>query len=80
MIAARRLGELYVVVANDLEAIAPRIAEVEKRSRQHLHARLQMAAVVWRLFATFLKREELVAQINERHILVFPAQLELEYP
>jgi hypothetical protein len=39
-----------------------------------------MATVVWRLFAAFLKGEELVAQINERHFLVSPAQLEIEYP
>jgi hypothetical protein len=91
----RCLGELYVVVADDLEAIAPRIAEVEERSRQHLNARrgqrladgvlvvnhkAEMSTVVWRLFAAFLKRKELVAQINERHFLVFTAQLELEYP
>jgi hypothetical protein len=91
----RRLGELYIVVRNDLKAIAPRIAEVEERSGQDINARFgqrpangvlvidhkpEMATVVWRLFAAFLKREELVTQINERHILVFPAKLELEYP
>jgi hypothetical protein len=34
----------------------------------------EVATVVWRLFAP------LVTQINERHILVFPAKLEREYP
>jgi hypothetical protein len=90
----RRLGELDVVVANDLDAITPRIAEVEERSRQHLDARFrqraadgvlvvddepEMATVVRRLFASFLKGKELVAQVDERHILL-PAKLELEYP
>jgi hypothetical protein len=91
----RRLGELDVVVANDLDAITPRIAEVEERSRQHLDARFrertadgilvvddepEMATAVRRLFASFLKGKELVAQVDERHILVLPAKLELEYP
>src|SRR5689334_11869401 len=91
----RRLGELYVVIRNDLEPIAPRISEVEERSGQDINARCgersangvlvidhkpEMAPVVWRLFAPFLKREELVTQINERHVFVFPAKLELEYP
>src|SRR6516162_759678 len=91
----RRLGELYIVVGNDLEAIAPGITEVEERSGQDINARFgqrpanrvlvidykpEMATVVWRLFAPFLKREELVAQINERHVPVPPAKLELEYP
>ena len=91
----RRLGELYIVVGNDLEAIAPGITEVEERSGQDINARFgqrpanrvlvidykpEMATVVWRLFAPFLKREELVAQINERHVPVPPAKLELKYP
>jgi hypothetical protein len=33
-----RLGKLNIVVVNDLDAIAPRVAEVEKRARQRLNA------------------------------------------
>ncbi len=91
----RRLGELYVVVADDLEAIAPRVAEVEERPRQHFDACFdqrsadgvlvvdhepEMATIVRRLVASLLEREELVAQIDERHLLAFPAKPELEYP
>ena len=66
----RRLGELYIVVGNDLEAIAPGITEVEERSGQDINARFgqrpanrvlvidykpEMATVVWRLFAPFFE-------------------------
>jgi hypothetical protein len=40
----------------------------------------EMATVIWWLPAALLERQELVAQINERRVLVFPAKLELEDP
>src|SRR5262245_31462463 len=89
-----RLAELDVLVADNLDAIAPGIAEVEERPRQRLDARFdqrlmdcifvvdhepEVATVVWRLAMSPLKREELVAKVNKRHILAFPAKLEFEY-
>src|SRR5271156_6656549 len=91
----RRLGELNIVVANDLDAVAPRVPEVEERSRQRLNACLgqcstdgilvvnhkaKVAPVVWRLTASLLKREELVAKVDEGHMLAFAAKLEVKYP
>ena len=38
-----RLGELDIVVADDLDSIAPRIEEIEKRTRQRLDARAASA-------------------------------------
>src|SRR6187200_3593902 len=76
----RRLGELDVVVADNLNAIAPRVEEVEKRPGQRLDTcvsqrfsdgflvidhQSKMPALVSRLRTTPLKREELVAQIDE---------------
>jgi hypothetical protein len=67
----RRFGELDAVVANDLDAIAPRVSEVEERSRQHLnaclgecpanrvlvvHNKTEVAPTVRRLAASLLKR------------------------
>src|SRR5262249_12264268 len=87
------LGELDVVVAHDLDAIAPGIAEVEEAAGQHLDAsRLQgaprrllvvdhqaeMAAVVGRLLAALLERDELIAEVDEGHGLALAAQLERE--
>ena len=36
----RRLGELDIVVADDLDAIAPRVEKVEKRAGQGLDPRI----------------------------------------
>src|SRR5262252_3743524 len=89
----RRLGELDVVVTDDLDAIAPEIEEIEKRTAQRLDARgreraphrvfvvddqSEMTAAVGRLRAALLQREELVAQVDERRGLALAAQLELE--
>src|SRR5262249_12927832 len=91
----RRLGELNIVVADDLDAVAPRIAEIEEWARQRLDARsreraahrllvvdheAEMAAVVGRLLAALLQRDELIAQIDEGRGLALAAQLELEQP
>src|SRR5690349_5632785 len=89
----RRLGELDVVVADYLDAVAPGIAEVEKLPGQRLHARLReraahrllvidhepkMTAVIGALRAAFLKSQELIAQVDEGRGLASAAQLERE--
>src|SRR5262245_56256584 len=89
----RRLGELNIVVADDLDPVAPWIPEVEKRagqrfdtgSGQRLADRLlvidhetEMAAVVGRLLTPLLQREELVAEIDEGRCLALAAELEIE--
>ena len=89
----RCLRELDVVVADDLDAIAPRVVEIEERPGQHLDAGLcqcaangllvvdhqaEVAAIVGRLALSLLKREELVAQVDEGHVLVLSAELEIE--
>src|SRR6516225_2061810 len=89
----RRLGELDVVVADDLYAVAPGIAEIEEPARQRLDARrrqraadrvlvvdheTEMTAVVGGLGAALLQRQELIAQIDERRGLALAAQFELE--
>ncbi len=43
-----------------------------------VHHEPEMATVVRRLAAALLQREELVAQVDEGHVLAFPAQLEVE--
>src|SRR6266849_1789638 len=40
----RRLGELDVVVADDLYPVAPGVAEIEERARQRLDARRRQRA------------------------------------
>src|SRR5258708_28091692 len=89
----RRLGELDVVVADDLYPVAPGVAEIEERARQRLDSRrrqraadrvlvvdheTKMTAVVGGLSAALLQREELIAQIDERPGLALAAQFELE--
>src|SRR5438270_3660625 len=88
-----RLGELDIIVADNLDAVAPGIAEIEKASgqrrdaclRQRLANRLlvvddetEMAAVIGSLAAALLKRQELVAKVDESRILAPAAQLEIE--
>src|ERR1044072_1613331 len=89
----RRLGELDVVVADDLDAIAPRVEKIEKPARQHIDSRVsqrladgllvvdhkpEVAAIVGGLGPTFLKREELVAQIDEGRGVALAPKLEIE--
>jgi len=90
-----RLGELDIVVADDLDAIAPGVAEVEEGPGQGFDAGLghrpadrvlvvdhqaEVAAVVRGLLSSPLEGQELVAQVDEGHVLAFPAQLEREQP
>lgn len=89
----RRLGELDVVIADDLDAVAPRIEKVEKRARQRFDAgvsqrfaygvlvidhKAKMTAVVSGLGTALLERKELVAQIDEGRCLALPAKFEVE--
>src|SRR6476646_8981693 len=91
----RRLRELNVVVADDLDAVAPRIAEVEERPRQCFDARLgqclangllvvddepKVATVVRGLSASLLQRQKLVAEVDEGHVLAFPAKIDRDDP
>src|ERR1700693_3290081 len=90
---ARRFGELDVVVADDLYAIAPRVEEVEKLAWQRLDAcvgqrladcvlvvdhQSKMAAVISGLRAALLEREELVAQIDEGRRSAFAPKFKIE--
>src|SRR5262245_28370609 len=87
------LGELDVVVADDLEAVAPGIAKIEEASRQRLDSCLEkrlahrflvvdhqteMTAVIGRLPTALLKRQELISEIDESGIAVLAAQGEVE--
>src|SRR5262249_37736001 len=89
----RRLGELDVVVADDLYSVAPGVAEIEEAAGQRLDARrrqraahrvlvvdheTEMTAVVGGLGAPLLQSQELIAQIDEGRGLALAAQLELE--
>src|SRR5262245_9500350 len=89
----RRLGELDVVVPDDLYSVAPGVAEIEEAAGQRLDPRRRqraahrvlvvdheskMTAVVGGLGAALLQRQELIAQIDEGRGLALAAQLELE--
>src|SRR5215470_4241245 len=87
------LRELDVVVADDLDAVAPRIAEVKKGAVERNDAgrlesatgrlfivdyQAEVAAIVRRLLAPLLEGNKLVTQIDEGHVVTLAAQLELE--
>src|ERR1700746_2960523 len=89
------LGELDIVVADDLDSVAPWIGEVEIRTRQRFDAGLdqrfaggilviddksKMAALVSGLRTALLQRKELVAQIDEGHSVALAAKFEVEQP
>src|SRR6476661_2460032 len=89
----RRFGELNIVVTDDLDAIAPGIAEVEKWSRKRFDACVgeclargflvvddepEVTSVVGGLHAPALQRDELVSQVDERHRRTLAAKRELE--
>src|SRR5262249_47531704 len=76
------LGDRDVAVADDLDPVAPGVAEIEERSGQQLDARrlqrpprrllvvdheAEMPAIVGRLLASLLEGDELIAEIDERH-------------
>src|SRR5262249_18510862 len=89
------LRELDVVVADDLDAVAPWVEEIEEAPRQHLDAGFPQGAahsllvidhqsevptVIGGLPAALLKGEELVAEVDERGVVAPAAQLEIEQP
>src|SRR5437763_12360948 len=89
----RRLGELDIVVADDLYAVAPRIEKVEEPAGQRMDAGVgqrradcffvvdhkpKVATIVSRLCTALLKREELVAQIDECRSAAFAPKFEIE--
>jgi len=89
----RRLGELDVVIADNLDAVAPRVEKVEKRAGQRLDSRIgqrladgilvvdhkpKMAAFVSRLSTALLQCKELVAQIDEGRTAALAPKLEVE--
>src|ERR1700704_5805395 len=89
----RRLGELDVVVADNLYAVAPRIEKVEKRTGQRLDTRLgerfadcilvvdhksKMTAAVSTLGMALPQCEELVAQIDEGRSGALAPKFEVE--
>src|SRR2546428_10372065 len=88
-----RLGELDIVVADNLYAVAPRVEKVEKLTGQQFEPRVghcfadcilvvdhksKMAAVVRGLSTAFLQCEELVAQIDEGRGVAFGPKVEVE--
>src|SRR6202040_1813345 len=87
------LGELDIVIAHNLDAIAPGVAEIEKRTADRLDPRhleggarrllvidneADMTAVIGGLFASRLQRDELVAKIDEGHRPALATQLKVE--
>src|ERR1700681_615848 len=86
-------GELNVGVADDLDSIAPRVQEIEKRAGQDLDASVgqrladgllviddqsKMTASVGGLRTALLERNELVTQIDERCCIALASQFEVE--
>src|SRR5437763_7991999 len=89
----RRLGELDVVVADDLYAVAPWVEEVEEPPGQRMDASIgqrradcffvidhkpKVATIVSGLCTALLKREELVAEIDEGRSAAFAPKFEIE--
>src|SRR5450631_1690122 len=90
-----RFCELDILVPDNLYAVAPRVPKIEKRSRQGLDAGIdqcfasglfviddkpKMTSIVGGLCTALLQRNELVAQIDERHVIALAAKLEIEQP
>src|SRR5205823_3941643 len=89
----RRFGELNIVIADDLDPVAPRVEEVEKRTRKSLDAGVgqrlpngllviddesEMTAAVGGLRTAFLERKELVAQVDKGRGSAFAPKLKIE--
>jgi hypothetical protein len=87
------LGELDVLVADNFDAIAPRVEKVEKRTWLWFYPRIsqrradgilvvdykpKMTSIVSRLSSAFLQCEELVAQIDKCRSAALAAEFELE--
>jgi len=89
----RRLRELHVAVVDDLDLVAPRIAEAQPAARRDVDAgprerradalfviddEPEVTPVVGTLPAPGAQREELVAEIDLRHRRPLSAQLEVQ--
>jgi hypothetical protein len=89
------LGELNVVVPDDLNTVAPRIAEIENRPWEQIHdcmgqrspnsflvvdKEAEVTSIVRTLVIAFLERNELVAEIDKHYVLALASQLEVEEP
>jgi hypothetical protein len=89
----RSIRELNRSIVNNLDAISPRVTKVEERPRNLINARrlerppsgflivnneTEMTTVIRWLFASLLQGYELIAEIDEGHILAFAAKLEFE--
>src|SRR6476620_3942981 len=89
----RRLGELDIVVADNLYAIAPGVEKVEKRAGQRLDPRVgqrladgilgvdhkpKMTPLVSGLSSAFLQCQELVAKIDEGRSAALAPKFEIE--
>jgi hypothetical protein len=89
----QRLGELDVVVADNLDAVAPRVEKVKERAGQRLDPRVsqrfadcilvvnhksKMAALVSGLSTPLLQCEELVAEIDEGRRAALAPKFEIE--
>src|SRR6516165_4318074 len=90
----RCLAELDVVVGDNLYAVTPGIEKIEKTARQSLNAdfyqclahcffvidhKPEMATLVRRLRAPFLKGKELIAQVDEGGCSALATKLEIEH-
>jgi hypothetical protein len=88
-----RFRKLDVRVLDDLDAVAPRVAEVEAAAREDLgtgllerpsgrvlvvHDEPEVAVLVGFLAAAFGQGDELVAHVDERHAGNAAAELEVE--
>src|SRR5829696_5669392 len=88
----RRLRELDVLVGDDLDVVAPGVANPipadvgsrfpggPERPVPFVDDQPEVAMVVGRLLATFGERDELIADVDERHAPGSPPQRELEDP
>src|SRR4026209_506951 len=87
------LGELDVFITDNVDPVAPWVAEVKKRAGQGFDSRFsqrfadrilvvdhksEMAPVVCRLGTTFLKRQELIAQIDKGGSSALAPQFKVE--
>src|SRR5215467_3493684 len=88
-----RLGELNVVITDDLYSVAPGIPKIKERTIKQgntscleclagrflvIHDETEMATIVSGLPAALLKCNKLIAQVDEGHGVTLAAQLEFE--
>src|SRR5713226_3433150 len=89
----RRLGELNILVPDDLYAVAPGVAKVEKRSGERLDSRVaqclasgllvidhksKVTSIVGGLCTSLLECKELVPEVDEGHGVALASKFEIE--